>query len=159
MGATDVALLAGQPWASTAVERTRGAARALERLGAPVRGGRILYGPFDAAGGRDAADVVLSTKPYPDAIFATNDFAAIGAMGAIRDRGLRVPDDILVVGYNDTPLARALPVPLTSISSPMHQMGRDSLTMLVDILGGGAPESLRLQPELMARASTGSPLG
>ena len=99
---------------------------------------RIEWGPFDAAGGRQAAEKILSRRPYPDAIFATNDFAAIGALGVLRDHGLRVPDDIALIGYNDTPLAAEMPTPLTTVRSPMHEMGRRGIELLIELLGGSA---------------------
>ncbi|MCV7011073.1 substrate-binding domain-containing protein [Mycolicibacterium madagascariense] len=152
-GRRDLAVLAGLPFASTAIERTRGAVRAFADAGLRVPKERIAWGPFDAAGGREAAEKLLATEPYPDAIFATNDFAAIGAMGVLRDRGLRVPDDISLIGYNDTPLAAELPIPLTTVHSPMHEMGRHGVNLLIDVLGGADPESVRLDPTLIVRES------
>jgi LacI family transcriptional regulator len=152
-GRRDLAVLAGLPFASTAIERTKGAVDAFAEAGLHVPEERIAWGPFDAAGGREGAEKLLATEPYPDAIFATNDFAAIGALGVLRDRGLRVPDDISLIGYNDTPLAAELPTPLTTVHSPMHEMGRRGVDLLIDVLGGGSPESERLSPTLVVRAS------
>jgi LacI family transcriptional regulator len=152
-GRRDLAVLAGLPFASTAIERTKGAVDAFAEAGLKVPEERIAWGPFDAAGGREGAEKLLATEPYPDAIFATNDFAAIGALGVLRDRGLRVPDDISLIGYNDTPLAAELPTPLTTVHSPMHEMGRRGIGLLIDVLGGGSPESERLSPTLVIRAS------
>jgi LacI family transcriptional regulator len=152
-GRRDLAVLAGLPFASTAIERTKGAVDAFAEAGLKVPEERIAWGPFDAAGGREGAEKLLATEPYPDAIFATNDFAAIGALGVLRDRGLRVPDDISLIGYNDTPLAAELPTPLTTVHSPMHEMGRRGIDLLIDVLGGGSPESERLSPTLVIRAS------
>lgn len=97
---------------------------ALADNGIEVPTDRIVYsGGFDPAGGRAAVEKVLATGPVPDAIFATNDFAALGAFGALRDRGgIHVPDDVALVGYNDTPLAEGGAVPLTTIRSPMHEL-------------------------------------
>lgn len=152
-GRRDLAVLAGLPFASTAIERTKGAVDAFAEAGFPVPEHRIAWGPFDAAGGREGAEKLLASEPYPDAIFATNDFAAIGALGVLRDRGLRVPDDISLIGYNDTPLVAELPTPLTTVHSPMHEMGRRGVDLLIDVLGGGNPESVRLNPTLIVRDS------
>jgi LacI family transcriptional regulator len=152
-GRKDLAVLAGLPFASTAIERTQGAVDAFAEAGLRVPPERIAWGPFDAAGGREAAEKLLAAEPYPDAIFATNDFAAIGALGVLRDRGLRVPDDIALIGYNDTPIAAELPTPLTTVHSPMHQMGRHGIELLIEVLGGGRPESERLSPTLVVRES------
>jgi LacI family transcriptional regulator len=83
-----------------------------------------------------------------------NDFGAIGTIGALRDHGLRVGADIAVVGFNDTPLAAELPVPLTSVRSPMHEMGRRGLHQLVRVLEGEQGETELLRPELIVRASS-----
>jgi len=152
-GRRDLAVLAGLPFASTAIERTKGAVDAFAEAGLHVPEERIAWGQFDAAGGREGAEKLLATEPYPDAIFATNDFAAIGALGVLRDRGLRVPDDISLIGYNDTPLAAELPTPLTTVHSPMHEMGRRGVDLLIDVLGGASPESERLNPTLIIRDS------
>src|SRR5690606_7327999 len=96
---------------------------------------------------------LLRTGPPPEAIFATNDFAAIGAIGALRERGLRVPQDIGIVGYNDTPLAESLPVPLTTVRSPMVQIGRSAFLLLSQVLSGERPEAIVLPPKLVARES------
>ncbi|HEX2287061.1 MAG TPA: LacI family DNA-binding transcriptional regulator [Mycobacterium sp.] len=152
-GRRDLGVLAGLPFASTAIERTQGAVDAFAEAGLHVPQERIVWGPFDAAGGRQAAEKLLASEPYPDAIFATNDFAAIGALGVLRDRGLRVPEDVALIGYNDTPLAAELPTPLTTVHSPMHEMGRRGVELLIAILDGQQPDSERLTPTLVVRKS------
>ena len=153
-GRRDVAILAGLPFASTAQDRTRGVTDVFREAGLHIPSERIVHGPFDAAGGRAAADALLRSGPYPDAIFATNDFAAIGALGSLRDHQLTVPDDVALVGYNDTPLAAEMPVPLTTVRSPMHRMGRRALELLADVMAGRSVSSESLEPELIVRASS-----
>ncbi|MGE2832685.1 LacI family DNA-binding transcriptional regulator [Mycobacterium sp. SMC-4] len=152
-GRRRLGILAGLPFASTARERTAGARGVFAEAGLEVPDDRVMWGGFDAAGGRRAAEKLLARGPYPDAIFAANDFAAIGAFGALRDHGLRVPDDVALIGYNDTPLAAELLVPLTTVRSPMHEMGRRGLELLVALMDGERPESVLLKPELIVRAS------
>jgi len=154
IGRRDVAILAGLPFASTARERSQGLIDRFAAEGIEIPPHRIVFNGFDAAAGREAAEQILSTRPYPDAIFATNDFAAIGAMGALRDKGLQIPDDVALVGYNDTPLAASISIPLTTIRSPMHEMGRRALQTLLRKLAGEQVESERLPPELIVRSST-----
>ncbi|WP_369815164.1 LacI family DNA-binding transcriptional regulator [Aeromicrobium sp. Leaf272] len=150
-GRTRPAIIAGQAFASTSIDRTQGALEAFEAAGIKVPASRVVHGPFDAAGGRAAAEQLLADGEVPDAIFATNDFAAIGALGALRDRGLHVPDDVALVGYNDTSLASEMLVPLTTIRSPMHQMGRRGVELLIELIAGRTPESVLLEPELVVR--------
>ncbi|WP_233205748.1 LacI family DNA-binding transcriptional regulator [Cryobacterium sp. Y82] len=154
LGRRDVAILAGMSFASTGQDRTQGVIDAYRDAGILIPPDRVVHGGFDAAGGRAGAEAILATRKYPDAIFATNDFAAIGALGVLRDRGLSVPDDVALVGYNDTPLAREMMVPLTTVRSPMHQMGRRALEMLISVMDGKTISSERLEPTLIIRTST-----
>ncbi len=153
-GRRDVAVLAGQPYASTGVERTRGLVDTFAEAGIEVPAHRIATGGFDADGGREGAEKLFSERPYPDAVFATNDFAAFGAMGVLRDKGLSIPDDVALVGYNDTPLAESVTISLTTVRSPMHQMGRLAMETLLDRLAGKSVKSQLLAPELIIRGST-----
>lgn len=154
LGHERVAVVAGAPYASTGTERTQGFLDVFAEAGLPVPESHVVPSPFDVPGGREAAEHLLNLRPRPTAIFAVNDFAAIGAMAAVRDAGLRVGRDVAVVGYNDVPLAAALPVPLTSIRSPMYRMGELAAKTLVDMLNGKPGRSRRLRPELVVRASS-----
>jgi LacI family transcriptional regulator len=113
-----------------------------------------VHSHFDAAGGRRAAEQLLRGRTRPTAIFAVNDFAAIGLLGTLRDHGLRPGKDVAVAGFNDTPLARELSIPLTTVRSPMHEMGGLAVDLLVRLLDGEQVKSERLAPDLVVRAST-----
>ena len=153
-GRRDVAVLAGLEFASTAYNRTNGCIAALEDNGIHVPPDRVVYTGFDPAGGRAAAEQILAGGVVPDAIFATNDFAAIGAFGVLRDKGIRVPDDVALAGYNDTPLAEGGALPVITNRSPMHEMGRQGVGLLLEVLAGRSPESILLEPELIIRSSS-----
>lgn len=153
-GRRKIAILSGQPYASTAQDRATGAIEACREAGVHIPERNVLAGGFDVAGGRKAMEELLACGERPDAIFATNDFAAIGAMGVLRDRGMRVPDDVAVVGYNDTPIAAELGIPLTTVRSPMHEMGRLGIDLLLRMLRGEPVESVRLPPELIIRGTS-----
>lgn len=123
--------------------------------GLTVSADRVVHGPFDAAGGRQAKQRVLDTPgPPPTAVFAVNDFAAIGAMGALRDAGPRVGRDVALVGYNDVSLAAELPIPLSTVTTPNIEMGRSAVELLLRILDGEKPDSLLLPPQLRIRESS-----
>ncbi|MEO6827314.1 MAG: LacI family DNA-binding transcriptional regulator [Microbacteriaceae bacterium] len=154
-GRTDVAILGGPRFASTFQNRVRGAIDVFHAAGIQLPEHRIVYGDLDSRGGRAATEEVLATGPVPEAIFATNDFSAIGAFGVLRDHELTVPTDVALVGFNDTPLAAELPVSLTTVRSPMHTMGRRALELLLEVLRGNPVTSETLRPELVVRASTG----
>ncbi len=155
LGHERVGVVAGEPYASTGIDRTAGFADQYAAAGIPIPTARIVRSRFDVQAGRVAAEQLLAQDPQPTAIFAVNDFAAIGVLGAVREAGKVAGRDIAVVGYNDVPLAAELPVPLTTLRSPMREMGSRSVDLLLRLLSGGSPESIRLPPILIPRASTG----
>lgn len=154
LGHRDVGVIAGEPYASTGVERTAGFCEALAESGHPVPPDRVLSSAFDTDGGRATADLLLSRHPGLTAIFAVNDTAAIGAMGAVRASGRQTGGDVAVIGYNDIPLAAQLPVPLTSVASPMFDMGCRAAELLIASISGVPAESQLLRPTLHVREST-----
>lgn len=158
LGHSRAAVIAGEPYASTGIDRTAGFRAVFAAAGLPVTDDRVLHSGFDVAAGREAAARLLSAPQRPTAIFAVNDFAAIGVLGAIREAGLRVGEDVAVVGFNDVPVVADLPVPMTTVRSPMHRMGREGFKLLVARLGGAHVESQRLAPTLVVRESSGPQL-
>lgn len=153
-GHRHVGVIAGLPFASTAIDRSGGFTDAFADAGSSVREDNVVFTGFDAAGGRVGALQLLERAPNITAIFATNDFAAIGAYGAVRDAGREVGKDIAVVGFNDVPFAAEITVGLTSVRSPMHEIGRRGVQKLIALLGGEEVDSERLAPTLIERAST-----
>ena len=150
-----VSVIAGEPYASTAVDRTHGFVSRFRALGGEIPESAIVWSRFDTMGGRTAADTILSDENrQPSAIFAVNDFAAIGAMGAANSHGLVVGKDLAIVGFNDTSLAAQLPIALSSVRSPMMDIGRVAVKLLLGILNGETVESVRLAPILCVRESS-----
>ncbi|MFE9171889.1 LacI family DNA-binding transcriptional regulator [Streptomyces kebangsaanensis] len=149
-----VGVAAGEPYASTGVERTTGFVRRYAEAGFPLPPEYVLPSRFDTAGGHAAGAALLDLDPRPTAIFAVNDTAAIGVIGALREHGLRPGSDVAVVGYNDIPVAADMPVPLTTVHSPMFEMGQQAMGLLIDRLHGRRVRSKRLRPHLIARDST-----
>jgi LacI family transcriptional regulator len=153
-GHVNVGIIAGPSYVSTCAERTHGFVSQFRSAGMGLDEGRVINSGTDAVGGYEAGSALLAGNPDLTAIFAINDFAAIGAMGAVREFGKVPGRDVAVVGYNDVPLSSYLPVPLTSVSSPMFQMGQEAMTLLFDLMAGREAESILLTPHLVARAST-----
>ncbi|WP_269046914.1 LacI family DNA-binding transcriptional regulator [Paenarthrobacter sp. Z7-10] len=154
-GHRDVAVIAGERYASTAVDRTAGFVDRWRFLGGQIPPEAVVWSHFDTAGGREATGTILTNcTPRPTALFAVNDFAAIGAMGALRSRGLSVGHHIAVVGFNDTSLASELPIPLSSVRSPMLDIGRTAVQLLKRVLDGEHVESVKLKPVLCVRESS-----
>ncbi|MER6303688.1 substrate-binding domain-containing protein [Kitasatospora sp. NPDC001539] len=158
LGHTRVGCVAGEPFASTGTDRTAGFVDRYAEAGLPVPPGLVRHCGFDTAGGRAAATALLTAGSRPTALFAVNDLAAIGVLGAARDLGLRAGRDLALAGFNDTPVAAELPVALTTVRSPMAEQGRVAVRQLLRRIEGGRARSRRLLPELVVRASSGSPV-
>lgn len=156
-GHRDVCVIAGEPYATTGVDRTAGFVDRWRSLGGGIGDDRVLPSRFDTQGGREAAERILAAGHRPTALFAVNDFAAIGAMGALRSHGLTVGRDCAVVGYNDTSLAAELPIPLSSVRSPIAEIGRTAVRLLLGVMREEPVESVRLEPTLQVRESSGTP--
>lgn len=154
LGHRRVSVIAGEAYASTGIDRTAGFVDRFAEAGVRVPRTRIVHSRFDTSGGREGMQRLLAGRRTPTAVFVVNDFAAIGAMGVLRDAGLRVGVDVAVVGFNDVPLAAELPISLTTIHSPMHEMGVRAVHLLMQRLAGHDVTSERLPPTLMARASS-----
>jgi LacI family transcriptional regulator len=108
----------------------------------------------NAAGGERLMLAALQGGQLPTAVFAHNDLMALGARSAIQAHGLRVPDDISLVGYNDLPMVGRLTPPLTTVRYPSLEVGRAAGDLIMELLGGAKSTGHRLEPELIARAST-----
>jgi LacI family transcriptional regulator len=159
LGHRSIAVVAGQPYATTGVDRTAGLVDVLRERGINVPASQIIHSTFDAEGGHAAALGLMNAEEPPTAIFAVNDSTAIGAMGALRDLGFSAGRDVAVVGFNDVSLAGELPIPLTSIRSPLVEMGNEAARMLAIRLRGAdasspARNELRLAPRLIVRESS-----
>jgi LacI family transcriptional regulator len=156
LGHRRIAHLAGSMGVSTAVQRRRGYLGALEEAGiAPDRSLVVESGYLEATG-RRAMERLLALPCPPTAVFAVTDVAAMGAHAAVLERGLRIPEDVAIVGYNDIPLASRLAPPLTTLRVPARDFGRLSTEMLLEQIRTGRSTRRRvvLQPELIVRGST-----
>ncbi len=96
-----------------------------------------VAGDFQQTSGYDAVQQILQEPRRPDAIFAANDAMAIGALSALHEAGVRVPDDVAVVGFDDTPVTRFLSPPLTTVHVPIAELGETCTRRLIDALRGG----------------------
>jgi len=150
-GRRRVAVIGGDPRMSTTRDRVAGFLSGLAEAGAAAEP-EIVYTGFDADAGAEGMARLLEGAHPPDAVFAVNDFAALGAMGRLRERGLRIPGDVAVVGYNAPPLAQA--AGLTTVHSPMYEMGTQAMHLLKEIIDGKERgDSSFVDPWLVARES------
>jgi LacI family transcriptional regulator, galactose operon repressor len=152
-GYTRLAIVAGPSHASTAQDRLAGFLHAADEAGLTVPPNRVQRSTFHVEGGIAAAERLLTAADRPDAVFTVSDTLAFGVLGVARDLGLRIPDDLALVGYNDIPVAAQLPVPLTTVRTPAGQIGAEGVRQLLALINGEDVESLRLPVELVVRGT------
>ncbi|TAM70686.1 MAG: LacI family transcriptional regulator [Microbacteriaceae bacterium] len=158
-GHARIAHVAGVEGTSTAEGRRAGYRQALAEAGITEDDELIRYSELGIDGGIAWGKALLAAENRPTAIFASNDYIAIGLMAAARDLGLRIPDDVAIVGYNDTRIGEALPVPLTSVSIPLPTMGSHAVETLIDLVEGRPVKSELFLPDLHIRASSAARRG
>lgn len=157
LGHTDLGVVAGPEATSSARDRARGFTDELARAGIRLAPGRSVHCAFDVEGGKEATARLLEGAGAPTAIFAVNDVTAIGAMSVARARGFAVPQQLSVVGFNDTPLAAELPVPLTTVRSPLRAAGAAAAEAALEAVAGREPGRRVLPLELVVRGSASAP--
>ncbi len=144
----------------SADSRLRNYRRALAEAGINADEKLIRYGNYTAQSGYEAMNSLLAAKLRPTAVFAGNDTIAIGAMSAIHRHGLRIPEDIAIVGYDDIPVAPFTIPPLSTVRTPALMQGRLAGEMLIKLLQGEKPArpQIMLETELLIRESCGAKL-
>jgi DNA-binding LacI/PurR family transcriptional regulator len=155
-GHSRIAHIAGPQDYLTAQVRKNGYINALEENNIRIIQRLIVEGDYSSDGGKNAMNLILDLEKKPSAVFAANDLMAIGAMSAIKKRGLHVPNDIAVVGFDDIPFASLYSPSLTTVSQPTFQMGSLAMEMLIERLKGNLANELReviLQPSIVVRES------
>jgi LacI family transcriptional regulator, galactose operon repressor len=157
-GHRGIAFVAGPGDASTSLERERGFCGELQRLGSPVTEALRRAGPFSHAHGYRAGGELLALREPPTAIFCANDVIAFGVLDAARAAGVRVPEELSVVGFDDIPMAAWEAFSLTTVRQPLGEMARAAVSALVGRLRGGSDWRPRRQvfaTELIERGTAG----
>ena len=133
----------------------------MEAAGVPAPDDVVVAGHFRYQDGIDAGASLLDRPDRPTAVFAGCDEAAVGLVEAARLRGLRVPEDLSVVGFDDTQLARYASPPLTTVRQPLREMGGVALRTALRLAAGERLDShhVELATELVVRHSTAPPAG
>lgn len=135
-------------------DRLTGFRRGLAEAGIDLAPDLVAVGDFSREAGHAAATTLLSRAPDLDAIFAASDLMAAGAARALLEAGRRIPEDVAVVGYDDSDVASTHRPPLTTVRQPVEEMGRELVSLLQQVLAGSPPRHTVLGTELVVRGST-----
>jgi len=160
LGHRRIAFIKGEEGAPSGIRRLMGYRSALERAGIPFVEDLTVAGNYTQTGGRLAMSQLLELVTRPSAVFCANDLSALGALGLARERGLRVPDDLSIVGFDDIDEAVQASPPLTTVRQSPRGVGQVIAETLVErLLGRTQSVSIGLPGELIIRQSSGPPTG
>ena len=159
LGHRRIGFVAGRPDLRSSAARDAGYRRALAEAGIPFNPALIAVGNYEPESTREAARRLLARADPPTAVFAANDLSAIVVIEVAAELGLRVPQDLSVVGFDDIPEASRFTTPLTTVRQPMGQLGAAAAEMVVALMNGETPEAthVRMPTRLIRRASTAPP--
>jgi LacI family transcriptional regulator len=138
----------------TATERLEGYRRAFNRAGHTVEQELVRRADYKESGGHEAALSLLTARKPPDALFVANNPMAIGALRAIRELGLRVPQDVAMVAFDDSPWCALTSPQLTVVAQPAYEIGRVAAELLVTAGDKRASRTIVLTPQLVVRESS-----
>jgi LacI family transcriptional regulator len=158
LGHRQIAVLTGPESVSTAEDRLTGYKRALEAAGIPIDDQLIYYGAYTRQGGYEMAQRVLSNAHRPTALFAANNFIALGALRALREAGVRVPEEMALVCFDDLPSTWILDPFLTVAAQPAYEMGKKATELILARIKGQAPapcQEIVLPVEIIVRRTSG----
>ena len=158
LGHTKIGHIAGPQDISTGLSRLRGFVDSMRSRGLPVEDNQIVYSTaFSLAEGLRCGHELLEGNNELTAIVAGNDMLAVGCYGAFDDLGLRCPQDVSIIGFNDMPFIDRLRPPLSTVRFPHYQLGTEAAKLLLERIetgSGGPVKILYLAPELVVRGST-----
>jgi LacI family transcriptional regulator len=160
LGHRRIGFLGGRPDLESARLREQGYRAALKDAGVGVDPALMRVGGYRPDLADQPAHELLSMPDRPTAIFAANDLSAIRTMEVARELGLRIPEDVSVIGFDNVPESALTDPPLTTVAQPIHQMGAEALGMLTDLIRGVPREPhVRLPTSLVLRGSCRAPTG
>ena len=159
LGHTRIAFINGPLRVAQFQDRLTGAQQAIAEAGVSAGGLQVLeVGQLDVASGRDAGARLLGLPERPTAVFCANDLLALGVLQALFAAGVRVPEDVAIVGYDDIEFAAAAAVPLTSVRQPARRIGAAAAELLIEETGADGDkhehQQITFKPELVARQSS-----
>jgi DNA-binding LacI/PurR family transcriptional regulator len=159
LGHRRIAVITGPDRMEAARARLDGFRSGLDMAGTRIDPELVRHGDFEIATGRDLALELLGLDAPPTAVFACNDGMAVGVYHAAANLGLRIPEDLSVVGFDDLPKAKWTVPPLTTVRQPLREMGAEAARMIVALAAGGTlpRQRVELATDLVVRESTAPP--
>lgn len=157
MGHRRIGFITGMGFSTVSTTRLRGCERALADNELALDPSLIVAGDYTAESGCRAIERLLKLPERPTAVFAFNDLMALGAMQVAEEKGVRIPDDLAVVGFDGIAFSQYANPSLTTVRQPLKEMGRIAVEMLLDRIRGDGPgdaQYTRLEPELVVRESS-----
>jgi LacI family transcriptional regulator len=159
LGHRRIGFVAGRPDLRSSMFRAGGYRRALEDARIPLDRSLEATGHYDESSARDAATALLARADRPTAVFAANDISALTVLRVAEERGISVPSELSVVGFDDIPDASQSTPALTTVRQPMQRLGAEAVSLLLELMSGVQPSQthLRLPTALVVRATTARP--
>ncbi len=155
-GYRKIAYIAGPAGHTEAEDRLYATKRVLSRHGVTLPDEDIRYGDFSIRSGKMAAKDLLHQRYGFEVIIATNDAMAVGALEVLQEEGIKCPEQVALVGFDDNPCGRLAQPPLTTVRQPLMKMGESAVEQIVDIWSGGQhKEPMVIDTELLIRESCG----
>ncbi|WP_249962609.1 HTH-type transcriptional repressor PurR [Histophilus somni] len=154
-GHKDIAIISGELKKTTAVMRYQGFEKAMQEANLAINPNWIMEGFFEPEDGYECMNKILVQDKLPTAVFCCNDIMALGAISAIGEKGLKVPDDISIIGYDNIHASRFFSPPLTTIHQSKSRLGVQAINLLFKRISekGKEHEIIEIYPELVIRKS------
>jgi LacI family transcriptional regulator len=159
LGHRRIGFVAGRPDLESARLREEAYRHALEQAGIPVDPALVREGGYQPEAAREATEALLALEPRPTAIFAANDVMALATIETVTARGLAIPDDVSIVGFDNVPESALATPALTTVEQPIRQMGVEAVRILTALFEDPMrePERVVLPTRLVVRRSSGPP--
>ena len=155
LGHREIATVTGDLKTQAGLDRLDGFVKAMKARQLPVKDAYIRFGDFGLPSARTAAEALLTLKDRPTAVFVASDDMALEVMNVALAKGIRIPEELSVVGFDDNAIAAHARIPLTTVRQPLSEMGRTGMDVLAQQLKGKkqTPTKLLLPTELVERQS------
>ncbi|WP_078555335.1 LacI family DNA-binding transcriptional regulator [Bacillus alkalicellulosilyticus] len=157
LGHRDIAYIGGKKDSNIAKMRLESFKRSMTEYGLSLNDDWVMYGDFFTKSGYEAMKKILLSEKIPKAVYAASDLMALGAIQAVKEAGLSVPDDIVVIGLDDIEASKYVDPPLTTIRQDKEKIGKLAAYMLYDLIRGTIHStSVMVEPDLIIRQSCGT---